>query len=127
TLGQAEALLVRIGLGEYLAQVAGGIPMSQGEVVRPSDLGLTPAQVASRIGGIGERLVGAGNSAEHRARLIELIRASHNAPVGACGLDETLESIREEMRRFADSEGIENAQTWHLTNSYIPFEVIAPI
>src|SRR5262249_56051712 len=30
TLGQAEALLVRIGLGEYLAQVAGGIPMSQG-------------------------------------------------------------------------------------------------
>jgi len=125
TLGQAEALLVRIGLGEYLAQVAGGIPMSQGEVVRPSDLGLTPAQVASRIGAIGERLVGAGNSAEHRARLIELMRASHNATVGACGLDETLESIREEMRRFADSEVIENAQTWHLTNSYIPLEVIA--
>src|SRR6478736_6926778 len=37
TLGETEELLVRIGLGEYLAQVAGGIPMSQGEVVRPSD------------------------------------------------------------------------------------------
>jgi (2S)-methylsuccinyl-CoA dehydrogenase len=125
TLGEAEELLVRIGLGEYLAQVAGGIPMSQGEVVRPSDLGLSPAQVAARISGVVERLITAGNSAEHRARLIELVRTSHNATVGACGLDETLESIREEMRRFADSEVIESAQTWHLTNSYIPLDVIA--
>jgi (2S)-methylsuccinyl-CoA dehydrogenase len=125
TLEEAEELLVRIGLGEYLAQVAGGIPMSQGEVVRPSDLGLSPAQVAARINGIVERLITAGNSAEHRARLAELIRASHNATIGACGLDETLESIREEMRRFADSEVIENAQRWHLTNSYIPLDVIA--
>ena len=125
TLGETEELLVRIGLGEYLAQVAGGIPMSQGEVVRPSDLGLSPAQTAVRINAIVERLVTAGNSAEHRARLIELIRAGHSATVGTCGLGETLDSIREEMRRFADSEVIGNAQTWHLTNSYVPLEVIA--
>ena len=30
--------------------------------------------------------------------------SSHGATVGACGLDETLDSIREEMRKFADSE-----------------------
>jgi (2S)-methylsuccinyl-CoA dehydrogenase len=29
TLGEIEELLVRIGTGEYLAQVVGGIPMSQ--------------------------------------------------------------------------------------------------
>ena len=40
-------------------------------------------------------------------------------------MDETLESIREEMRRFADNEVIGNAQGWHRTNSYIPMEVIA--
>src|SRR4051812_44836915 len=39
-LGELEQLLIRIGLGEYLAQIAGGIPMSQGEFVRPADLGL---------------------------------------------------------------------------------------
>src|SRR5471030_296542 len=52
------------------------------------------------------------------------MRASHNATVGMCGLDETLESIREEMRKFADSEVIGHAQNWHRTNSYIPIEVI---
>ena len=42
-LGEIEDLLVRIGLGEYLAQIFGGIPMSQGEIMRPTDLGLTAA------------------------------------------------------------------------------------
>ncbi len=124
-LGEVEDLIVRIGLGEYIAQIAGGIPMSQGEVVRPFDLGLSPAQVAARINPVMESLAAGGNTAERRARLIELIRASHGATIGACGLDETLESIREEMRKFADSEVIGHAQGWHRTNSYIPLEIIA--
>src|ERR1700742_2364310 len=45
--GEIEELLVRIGAGEYLAQVLGGIPMSQGEIVRLSDLGLGAAAVAA--------------------------------------------------------------------------------
>ena len=122
--GELEEHLVRIGLGEYLAQIVGGIPISQGEVVRPSDLGLSAAQVATRINPMIEGLIASGNTAERRARLIELIRASHGATVGTCGLDETLESIREEMRRFSDTEVIGHAQTWHLTNSYIPLEII---
>ncbi len=124
SLGEVEDLLIRIGLGEYLAQIIGGIPMSQGEVVRPSDLGLSPAQVAARINPVIESLIAGGNTAERRARLIELIRASHGATIGTCGLDETLESIREEMRKFADSEVIGHAQGWHRTNSYIPLEII---
>ena len=125
TLGELEEQLVRIGLGEYLAQIVGGIPMSQGEVVRPGDLGLTPAQVAARLNHSIEILIVNGNTAERRARLIELMRASHNATVGVCGLDDTLESIRDEMRKFANSEVIDFAQGWHRTNSYIPLEVIA--
>jgi (2S)-methylsuccinyl-CoA dehydrogenase len=124
TLGEMEEHLVRIALGEFLAQIAGGIPMSQGEVVRPADLGLTLSQVAARINPMVESLIASGNTVERRARLIELMRSSHNATVGMCGLDETLESIREEMRKFADSEVIGHAQTWHRTNSYIPLDVI---
>ena len=44
-------------LGEYLAQIVGGIPMSQGEIVRPSDLGLSPAQVAARMTPAVESLI----------------------------------------------------------------------
>jgi (2S)-methylsuccinyl-CoA dehydrogenase len=123
--GETEDLLVRIGLGEYLAQIFGGIPMSQGEVVRLTDLGVTPAQVAARMTPAVEGIMVTGNSAERRARLITLMRTHHAATVGACGLDDTLESIREEMRKFADTEVIGSAQKWHLTNSYIPLDVIA--
>ena len=48
-LGETEELLVRIGLGEYLAQIQGGIPISQSEIVRLSDLGLSPAAAAARM------------------------------------------------------------------------------
>ena len=124
SLGEMEEHLVRIALGEYLAQIVGGIPMSQGELVRPADLGLSMAQVSARINRSVEGLIASGNTAERRARLVELMRESHNATVGMCGLDETLESIRDEMRKFADSEVIGKAQGWHRTNSYIPLEVI---
>jgi (2S)-methylsuccinyl-CoA dehydrogenase len=123
-LGEMEEHLVRIALGEYLAQIIGGIPMSQGEMVRPADLGLSMAQVAARINPMVEGLIASGNTAERRARLVELMRATHNATIGVCGLDETLESIRDEMRRFADSEVIGKAHGWHRSNSYIPLEVI---
>jgi (2S)-methylsuccinyl-CoA dehydrogenase len=125
-LGEIEELQVRIGAGEYLAQIFGGIPMSQGEIVRPADLGLSAAAVAARMTPAVESLIGSGNTAQRRARLVELMRAHEAAStVGACGLDETLEAIREEMRKFADSEVVAKAQQWHLANEYIPLEVIA--
>ena len=99
--------------------------MSQNEIVRLADLGLTMAQVAARMTPAVEQLVATGNTAERRARLVTLMRESHGATVGVCGLDETLESIREEMRKFADSEVIAHAQGWHRSNSYIPLEIIA--
>ena len=124
-LRETEELLVRIGLGEFLAQMLGGIPMSQGEMVRPGDLGLSLDQVAARISPATEELIATGNTAENRACLVALMREQHGATVGDCGLDETLEAIREEMRKFADSEVAPHAHQWHLTNSYIPLEIVA--
>jgi (2S)-methylsuccinyl-CoA dehydrogenase len=123
-LGEIEELIVHIGLGEYLAQIQGGIPISQGEIVRPADLGLSAAAVAARMTPDVAQLIETGNTAEHRARLVELMRENHGVTVGGCGLDETLETIRDEMRKFADSEVVSQAQGWHRTNSYIPIEII---
>src|SRR5205807_5704902 len=98
---------------------------SQGEMVRPGDLGLKLEDVSERITPEVEELIATGNTAENRERLIALMREHHGATVGDCGLDETLETIREEMRKFAESEVVPHAHEWHLTNSYIPLEVVA--
>ncbi len=123
--GEVEELVARIGFGEYAAQIFGGIPMSQGEIVRLADLGIGAGEGAARLTPAIESAIATGNTPEHRARLIELMAARAGSTVGDCGLDDTLESIREEMRKFSDSEVAPHAQHWHRTNSYIPLEIVA--
>lgn len=124
--GEFEALIVQAAFGEYLNQFAGGIPMSQGEIVRPQDLGLTEEHVAAfRAAPAVQRLTSAGFTAAVRARLAELIAAHAGAATyGDAGLEETYEAIREQMRRFADAEVLPHAHEWHLKDDYIPMPVV---
>jgi (2S)-methylsuccinyl-CoA dehydrogenase len=123
--GEAEELLTRIGLGEYLDQIFGGIPMSQGEIIRPHALGVTGRDAARFRTEAVETLIDEGNTPENRARLVALIRAAQGAPtIGDAGLDETLEAIRTEMRRFGEAEVVPHAHEWHLANAYIPMEIV---
>ncbi|PKQ04197.1 MAG: acyl-CoA dehydrogenase [Alphaproteobacteria bacterium HGW-Alphaproteobacteria-11] len=125
-LGEFEALLVQAAFGEYLNQLAGGIPMSQGETVRPADLGLTEEDVAAfRAVPAVRRLASAGFTTAVRARLAELIAANAGAATfGDTGLEETYDAIRDQMRRFADAEVIPHAHEWHLKDDYIPMPVV---
>ena len=123
--GEIETLLTGIGLGEYLAQIFGGIPMNQGEIVRLSDFGLTREDVARWRNEAVETLIETGNTPEARARLAALIAEAHAGAIGDPGLDETFAAIRDQMRRFADAEVVPHAQDWHRANAYIPLEVIA--
>ena len=117
--GEMEALILQIGAGEYLAQLAGGIPMNQGEILRLSDLGLAVdfAPMATLMQG--------GNTPAARARLVALMRDNAGrATFGATGLDEELEMIRDQFRRFADEEVAPHAHEWHLKDELIPMEII---
>jgi (2S)-methylsuccinyl-CoA dehydrogenase len=118
--GGMEALILQIGFGEYLCQIAGGIPMSQGEIARLSDLGLTwsPGPAAAR-------LIAGGNTPKARAALVVLMQDNRaHATFGATGLDDELEMIRDQFRRYADEKVIPQAQDWHLKDQLIPMEVI---
>src|SRR5215218_5350642 len=124
--GETEELLVRIGIGEYLDQVFGGIAMSQGEIVRLSALGVSGRDVARFRTDAVESLIAEGNTPENRARLVALMRETQAAATfGDPGLDDTLEASRTEMRRFGEAEVAPHAHEWHLNNAYSPLEVIA--
>ena len=122
--GEVERLLVTIGLAETLAQIFGGIPMNQGEFVRLEALGIKEDRIAQRKTAAVKALIAEGTAPETRARLAALIGQS-DGTVGDDGLDETLNAMRTEMRRFANDEVLPHAHEWHLKNAYIPLEVIA--
>jgi (2S)-methylsuccinyl-CoA dehydrogenase len=117
-LGETERLVLGVGVGEYRAQLAGGIPMSQGEMARPDDIGLT-AEEADTL----RTQPGATDAA--RRRLVELIVAADGAAtVGATGLDDDYEMIRAQFRRFADERVVPHAHGWHLRDELIPLAVV---
>ena len=123
--GEIEDLLTRIGLGEYLAQIFGGIPMNQGEFIRPEDFGLAPEKVASLRAGAVARMIAIGNTADNRSRLVALIaQLDSTAMIGDPGLDDTMEAIRDEIRKFGEGEVSPHAHEWHLANAYIPLEIV---
>jgi len=124
-LGETETLIVQAAFGEYLAQIAGGIPMNQAEFVRPSDFGIGADDLAAFRSGAVETLIARGNTPAVRARLMALIQGLHGAAtIGDTGLDDTLDAMREQMRRFADDRVVPHAHEWHLKNEYIPLDII---
>lgn len=124
--GKLEEMIVRIGFSEYLAQIIGGIPMNQGEFVRLLDLGLTDDQILAVQTRDVLDLIAQGNSPELRLELVECIRLqAGQSTFGDCGLEETYDQIRNEMRRFAEDNVTPYAHEWHLKNDYIPMNVIA--
>ena len=125
TFGEIERLILQIGFGEYLNHLAGGIPMNQGEFVRMSDLGVAPdALAAFRVPEV-ETLMAHGNTQAARTRLVELMQErAAEITVGKSGLDEELEMIREQFRRFSVDKVEPHAHDWHLKDELIPMEII---
>jgi (2S)-methylsuccinyl-CoA dehydrogenase len=118
--GDMEALILQIAFGEYLSQIAGGLPMSQGEMARLSDLGLD-----WQPGDAARALMAGGNIPAARTHLVALMRDNHGrATFGVTGLDEELEMIRDQFRRFAEDEVVPHAHGWHLRDELIPMPVI---
>ena len=123
--GEVEQLLHQIAFGEYLWQLYGGIPMSQGEIIRPQDLGLTQDDQRMLMTDEVMSLTQNGNSQAARMRLVALIREkTADITYGATGLDDELEMIREQFRRFAKDKVEPFAHDWHLNDDLIPMEVI---
>ncbi|TLP61645.1 acyl-CoA dehydrogenase [Parasedimentitalea maritima] len=123
--GEVEQLLHQIAFGEYLWQIYGGIQMNQGEVVRLQDMGLSQDDMRALMEPAIMTLTQGGNTQAARTRLVELMQEqAANLTTGATGLDDELEMIREQFRRFASERVEPHAHDWHLKDELIPMEII---
>ncbi|MEM6729687.1 MAG: acyl-CoA dehydrogenase family protein, partial [Pseudomonadota bacterium] len=125
--GELEQLIHQIAFGEYLWQIYGGIQMNQGEVVRLQDLGLSQEDQRGLMAPAVMTLCNAGNTQPARLRLVELMQDQGGTIVGRSGLDEELEMIREQFRRYAIEKVEPYAHEWHLKDELIPMETIGEL
>ncbi|WP_374471490.1 acyl-CoA dehydrogenase family protein [Phenylobacterium sp.] len=118
-LGEAEALPGQLLAFEYLSQLAGGLPMNQGELFRPGDLGVDPGRLAPALEALRP-----GASQAVKLRIVELLDEARGRPsLEASGLDETLEAIRDQFHAFAAEKIAPHAHGWHLRDELIPIEL----
>jgi len=120
--GPIEDLVLCIGIGEYLAQLLGGVPMSQNEFMRPRELGLGAAAAELSGNHAAKRFLEAGSGPAERRELADRLSAGER-PDESFG-DETLDMTRDQFRTFTRRRIAPNAHAWHLADVLIPDEVI---
>ena len=119
-LGEAEALPAQLLAFEYLSQLVGGIPMNQGEIFRPSDLGIDPANLQPIIATLRP-----GATQAVKSRIVELLALAQAKPtLEASGLDDTLDQIAAQFTAFAAAKITPFAHGWHLADQLIPLTLL---
>ena len=128
-LGELESLMLQAAFGEYLAQLAGGLPMSQGELFRPDLIDEDGEALAAFVADASvRRLRARGFAPPVRARIAALLaegRATRSFGDPAYD-DPALAEIRSQFARWSDDHA-EAAHRWHLANDLIPDSVIAEL
>lgn len=120
--GTVEELALRVGFGEYCAQLIGGVPMSQSEFARPAALGVADDAARFAASPAVARFIADGNTPDTRAALAVLL-ADGAVPDEGLG-DDTMDMIRSQFRSFARERIAPHAHKWHLADTLIPIEVV---
>ncbi|MFN7164592.1 MAG: acyl-CoA dehydrogenase family protein [Hyphomonas sp.] len=123
--GDVEALLSQILFSDYLAQLVGGIPMNQGETIRPHELDCLDASDALFAAPAVRRLIIEGKTPASLEAAAQLLPdALSRNTVERTGLDETMDMVRDQFAKFAATRIKPFAHGWHLKNEYIPMDVV---
>ena len=124
-LSITETLILQIGFGEYLAQIKGGIQMSQSESIRLEQFGLSQNELEFLNFDPFSTLISDGNSDTARLKLVECMIGNINLPTYYnSSLDLEYETIRDQFFRFSKERILPSAHSWHLNNELIPMHII---
>jgi (2S)-methylsuccinyl-CoA dehydrogenase len=119
-LGEAEALPAQLLAYEYLCQLAGGLPMNQGEIFRPFELVEADGALDAAI-----RSLRPGATQAVKARIVELLEQAQGAPsLEISGLDDMLEAVRHQFDGFARDRIAPLSHGWHLRDELIPLDLL---
>lgn len=118
--GSLEADIAAAWIARTLVTLPGGIALSAAELAPLSDLGIDIEYWVEATRPIADWLKRTGG-VEADARIAARLETYGT---GSPGLDDTLDQIRQQFRRFSVERVIPNAQQWHRTNSLIPLEII---
>ncbi|NQY39168.1 MAG: acyl-CoA dehydrogenase family protein [Henriciella sp.] len=125
-LGEIDALLAQILFSKYLADIVGGVPMNQGETIRPHEFDSIAAADALFEDPAVRTLIEKGLTPESMSAAAAFLPDSlARSTVENTGEDETMAMIREQFRRYADDKIVPHAHEWHLKNEYIPMDVVS--
>lgn len=124
-LGAGEELALTVGIGEYLAQLVGGLPMSQNEIFRPKELGLETAAARLQDATSVRWFLARGALPETRQALVDHLRQGRE--IAETAFDEDLDVVRDQFRRFATRKILPHAHAWHLADDLIPDAVVAAL
>jgi (2S)-methylsuccinyl-CoA dehydrogenase len=120
--GATEQAILLLGVAEYGAQIAGGIPMSQVEIARPADWGAPPEAEGALRAAVAPLAAGAESA---RGTLVAALAAGD---FGAVGIDDPeMALLRESFARFTAAEVTPHAQGWHDANALIPLDLIGKL
>ena len=122
TFAAIDALVLRIGFGEYCGQIAHGVAMSQSEIVRPAEFGLVEQARAFAGHSAVARFLSGYDTTGLRRELAERLAAGER-PCESFG-DETLDLIRDQFRAFTATRIAPHAHRWHLEDALIPLELV---
>ncbi len=123
--GDIEQLILLAAFGDYLAQLPGGIAMSQNEIARPFDMGLSDDEIGGFWSEAVSELARTGTRREVRAGIADYMVKHQGAMfIGDPGLDDTMSMIRDQFFRFAQEKVTPFAHQWHLKDELIPIEVV---
>ncbi len=110
---ELDQQVTQLAFAEIIAQLCGGLPMGQNELMRPADLGLDAREVGEACADLLQADLAACRTAVAKAL------GESRWPSESLG-DAELDTIRDQFRRFTDAEIIPHAHKWHLANALIP-------
>jgi (2S)-methylsuccinyl-CoA dehydrogenase len=123
TLTMVEAAMLRLGFAEFLAQLGGGIPISQTEMIRPGDVGVSADALWTFLR--DPVLADLSDPAALATARQYIVAAAALRNFGDVGIaDETIAAIRDQFLRYAEAEIAPHAQGWHQRDELIPIGVV---